>query len=120
MTDLVPPPAATDKPFCEPTQVTLDVGEQATLTFEPVSQDAMFRVGTVAMSKLAQSEYEVELDGETVYGPAPIPPTDIDDLAMTFYPALGFSQRLRVIVRNLKDTTGGRTYSVQPVGYEVM
>jgi len=55
-----------------------------------------------------------------VFGPAPIPPTDIDDLQVTFTPALGFSQSMEVIVRNLSATTGERDYSIQPVGYEVM
>jgi len=45
-----------------------------------VQNSAEFRVGTVAISKRPDSEYVVRMDGETVFGPAPIPPTDIDDL----------------------------------------
>lgn len=120
MPDLIPPPTEQDKPFCEPTSVQLASGEEATLTFVPVQNVAEFRIGTVAISKRPESEYVVRMDGETVYGPAPIPPTDIDDLSVTFTPARGFSQELEITVRNLDDATGTRRYSVQPLGYEVM
>ncbi|MFB6087855.1 MAG: hypothetical protein ABEJ85_04980 [Haloarculaceae archaeon] len=98
----------------------LDSQEEARLTFHPVRSPAEFLLGTVAISKRPESEYEVRMDDETVYGPAPIPPTDIDDLAVTWSPAREFNQSLEVIVRNLDDTTGSRRYSLQPIGYEVM
>jgi|AntDeeMetagen681_2_1112603.scaffolds.fasta_scaffold22937_2 hypothetical protein len=120
MPELIPAPAETDRPFCEPTSVSLDSNEEATLTFRPVTNDAEFRIGTVAISKRPDSEYVVRMDEEVVFGPAPIPPTDIDDLAVTFTPARGFEQSLSITVRNLQDTTGERLYSIQPVGYEVM
>ena len=120
MPALIPQPAETDRPFCEPTSVTLGSNEEATLTFHPVQNTAEFRIGTVAISKRPDSEYVVRMDGEVVYGPAPIPPTDIDDLSVTFTPARGFEQSLSITVRNLQDTTGDRLYSIQPVGYEVM
>ncbi len=120
MPGIVPAPSETDRPFCEPTSVALGSNEEATLTFWPVQNSAEFRVGTVAISKRPDSEYVVRMDGETVFGPAPIPPTDIDDLQVTFTPARGFSQELEITVRNLDDSTGGRLYSVQPLGYEVM
>jgi len=120
MPDLIPPPSDQDRPFCEPTSVSLASGEEATLTFVPVQNSAEFRIGTVAISKRPESEYVVRMDGEVVFGPAPIPPTDIDDLQVTFTPARGFTQELEITVRNLDDTTGSRLYSIQPVGYEVM
>lgn len=120
MPDLIPPPTADDRPFCEPTSVQLGSNTEATLTFVPVQNDAEFRIGTVAMSKRPESEYIVRMDSEVVYGPAPIPPTDIDDLEVTFTPARAFSQSLELTVRNLENTTGTRRYSVQPIGYEVM
>ena len=120
MPDLIPAPTKNDRPFCEPTSVSLGSNEEATLTFHPVQQDAEFRIGTVAISKRPDSEYVVRMDDEVVYGPAPIPPTDIDDLAVTFTPARGFEQSLSITVRNLQDTTGERLFSIQPVGYEVM
>jgi len=117
---MLPAPKTDDRPFCEPASVLLAAGEEATLRFEPVQNSAEFRIGTVAISKRPESEYVVRMDDETVYGPAPIPPTDIDDLEATFIPARGFEQSLEIIVRNLSDTTGTRRYSLQPVGYEVM
>jgi len=120
MPALIPEPEPTDRPFAETASVSLASGEEVTLEYQPVSNDTMFRVGTVAVSKRADTEYVVRMDDEVVFGPAPIPPTDIDDLQVTFTPALGFSQSMEVIVRNLSATTGERDYSIQPVGYEVM
>ncbi|GAA0276961.1 hypothetical protein [Halobacterium noricense] len=120
MPELIPPPSPDDRPFCEPTSVLLGSNTEATLTFVPVQNDAEFRIGTVAMSKRGESEYVVRMDDEVVFGPAPIPPTDIDDLEVTFTPARAFSQKLELTVRNLSGTTGERRYSIQPVGYEVM
>jgi len=120
MPNLIPEPDPDDRPFAETASVSLEGGEEVRLEYEPVSNDAMFRVGTVAVSKREDTEYVVRMDGEEVFGPAPVPPTDIDDLQVTFVPALGFEQSLEVVVRNLSATTGTRQYSIQPVGYEVM
>ena len=117
---MVPWPDEADRPFCEPASVTLGALTEATLTFEPVRNSAEFRVGTLAISKRPESEYVVRMDDEVVFGPSPIPPTDIDDLQVTFTPARGFSQQLEVTVRNIRETAGERRYSIQPVGYEVM
>lgn len=119
MPALIPAPSPGDRPFCEPVSVLLGSQEEATLRFSPTQSDAEFRIGTVAMSKRPESEYVVRMDEEVVYGPAPIPPTDIDDLQVTFTPARAFSQSLELTVRNLQDSTGDRRYSIQPVGYEV-
>jgi len=51
MPALIPEPEPTDRPFAETASVSLGSGEEVTLTYEPVSNDAMFRVGTVAVSK---------------------------------------------------------------------
>ncbi len=120
MPNLIPEPSTDDRPFAETVSVSLESGEEARMEFEPVSNDALFRVGTVAISKREETEYELRMDGETVFGPAPVPPTDVDDLQVTFVPALGFEQSLEVVVRNLSATTGTRQYSIQPLGYEVM
>ncbi|MDH5019031.1 hypothetical protein [Halobacterium rubrum] len=120
MPALIPEPDPGDRPFAETASVSLAGGEEIRLEYQPTSNDAEFRVGTVAISKRADTEYVVRMDGETVFGPAPIPPTDIDDLQVTFIPALGFSQSMEVVVRNLSATTGDRDYAIQPVGYEVM
>ena len=120
MPALIPEPTEQDRPFAETASVDLASGEEITLTYQPVSNDAEFRVGTVAISKREDTEYVLRMDDEVVFGPAPVPPTDVDDLQVTFTPALGFSQSLEVIVRNLSATTGERSYAIQPLGYEVM
>ncbi|QCP90395.1 hypothetical protein [Haloarcula marismortui] len=115
---IVPQPAADDVPYNDPISRSLDPGSQLTVTFEPTKQVTEFVLPILAVSKHPNSSYEVWQDGEKIYGPAPIPPTDIDDLTATWLPARRFSSKLRIIVRNLGDTTT-RTYSIQPIGWEV-
>lgn len=114
---IVPTPAAGDIPFNQPVTKTLGPLEQATVRYRPRTNPAEFYLPIVAISKQAESSYEVKLDDKTVYGPASVPPTDVDDLSATFIPARQFSQTLEVIVTNLSETTS-RTYTVQPVGWE--
>lgn len=120
MPAVVPEPDADDRPVNEPTSVALGSNQEATLTWRPAQQVGTIVLPTVAISKRPDSEYVVRIDGETVFGPAPIPPTDIDDLAPTFLPAYELQQELTLIVRSFQQTTGDRTYHVQPVGYEVV
>ncbi len=110
-------PAEDALPFNAPTAVTLDVGEQATVTFEPEKRVTEFVLPIMAVSKHSDTTYTVRTDDETVFGPAPVPPTDPDDLQQTFYPPQRFDQSLTVEVANV----GGRAavYVVQPVGWEV-
>jgi len=117
VTAIVPEPHPEAVGYNDPISRRLDPGQQLTVTFSPDQQVSEFVLPILAMSKHPNSSYEVWMDDEIVYGPAPIPPTDIDDVAATFVPAKSFSSSLRVIIRNLDDNTT-RTYSVQPIGWE--
>ena len=113
-----PEPGAHDIPYNDPISRELDGGQKLTVEFEPAQRVTEFVLPILAISKHPDSSYEVWLDGEPVYGPAPIPPTDVDDLVTTFYPAKRFATRMKVIVRNLSANTP-RSYSIQPIGWEV-
>ncbi|WP_280585381.1 hypothetical protein [Halorubrum sp. Boch-26] len=117
MTDVVPAPSADDIPVNEPVTVDIGAGQQATVTYTARQRtNEGFVLPTVAVSKRSQSSYEISADDEQIYGPAGIPPTDIDDLAVCFVPAYEFEQELEVQVTNLSDTS--REYHIQPMGYE--
>jgi len=118
MSDVVPPPSEYATPVNEPVTAEIAAGGRATFTFEPTQRNTPgFVMPIVAASKLPDSSYTVKFDGRRVFGPASAPPTDIDDLGVTFYPAYEFEEKLEVIVENLADS-GSRTYTVQPVGYQ--
>ena len=109
--------AAVEPVTGEPVTVDIGPGQQATVTFTARQRtNDGFVLPTVAVSKRSQSSYEITMDDEEVYGPASIPPTDIDDLGVCFVPAYEFEQELEVQVANLSDTE--REYHVQPIGYE--
>jgi len=111
-----PQPADGDLPFNEPVAVTLQPSELAQLTFEPKQNSTTFVLPILAVSKHPGTEYRVKADGEVVYGPAPVPPTDIDDLQVTFIPARKFENSLLVEVVNVGNQE--HRYAVQPVGWE--
>jgi len=115
---IVPEPAADDVPYNDPITRTVDPGEQLTVEFSPTQQVTQFILPLLAISKHPASSYEAWMDGKRVYGPAPVPPTDIDDLGATFIPAHRFSSSLTIYVRNLSDATT-RQYTIQPIGWEV-
>ena len=115
--EVTPAPEPGDVPLNEPVSVDLAGGEQATVTFTASTRtNEGFILPILAASKFSQSTYEVALDDENIYGPASIPPTDIDDLGVCWIPAWDFSQEIEVTVTNLSDTQ--RRYDVQPVGFE--
>ena len=114
----VPEPTATDLAYNKVSSATLNGGEKLTTTFVPDGHSGTFVLPTLAISKHVNSSYEVRLDGNTVFGPAAIPPTDIDDLGVTWLPALQFTTELKLIVKNLDSAA--HTYHVQPVGWEVL
>ena len=103
-------------PVNEPVTVTLNSGEEATVSFAPIKQVTEHVVVTLAASKSADTTYEVQMDDQTVFGPASIPPTDIDDTVQTFVPPRDFRQECKVRVSNLGSST--KTYHVQLIGYE--
>lgn len=103
-------------PVNEPVTVTLNSGEEASVTFSPIKQVSEHVVITLAVSKSADTTYTIEMDGTAVFGPASIPPTDIDDSVQTFMPPRDFSQHCKVKISNLGSST--TTYHVQLVGFE--
>lgn len=112
----VPTPTADATPFNEPATVRLEGGEKATAEFSTVQAVTELQVPVVAVSKHPQSVYVVSADGRNRYGPADIPPTDIDDLQVCFLPALTFGNTLTVEVTNL--SASARDYHIQPIGWE--
>ncbi|MFC6796173.1 hypothetical protein ACFQFH_19915 [Halobaculum halobium] len=111
----VPEPDPDDVPFNEPYTAELDDGEKVTVTFTPEQSGSVFYLPILAISKVRGTIYEIRDDGSTQYGPAAIPPTDIDDMTVTFAPAKRFRDS-QVIIRN---TSGApQTYHIQPVGFE--
>ncbi|MFC7069486.1 hypothetical protein [Halobaculum lipolyticum] len=114
--DWVPAPAPDDVPFNEPYTADLDDGEKVTVTFTPEQSGSVFYLPVLAISKVRGTIYEVRDDGSTQYGPAAIPPTDIDDTTVTFAPAKQFRDSLEVIIRN--NSGAPQTYHIQPIGFE--
>lgn len=105
-----------DDHFNEATSVTLDPGQKGTITFEPEDRQSDYYLPMLAASKIEDSEYEILTDGTTTFGPAPIPPTDIDDDNQTFIPPETFSDYCDVEISNLGSNT--QTYIVQAKGWE--
>ena len=116
MTALVPQPSDGDLPFNEPVTVTLGPSEFAQLKFTPQQTSTTFVLPILAASKEPGTEYRVKADGDVVYGPASVPPTDIDDLQVTFLPARKFETKLLVEIANVGAKE--HRYTVQPVGWE--
>jgi hypothetical protein len=113
---IVPQPAAGDSPVNEPITRDVAAGTRLTARFVPEQRNTTFVLPIVAVSKRPNTTYEVRMDGNTVYGPAPVPPTDPDDLGVVWMPARQFSQSLEVVIRNLGSSE--RPYVIQPVGWE--
>lgn len=109
-------PDDNDVPVNETAAVTLDSGQEAVVTFSPIQNITEHAVIVLAVSKQKDTTYTIEMDGGEVYGPAAIPPTDIDDTVQTFIPPRSFSSECRVKVANTGAST--RTYHVQLIGYE--
>jgi len=112
----IPEPGPDDVPFNEPYTAELEDGEKVTVTFTPEQSGSVFFLPVLAISKVRGTIYEIRDDGSTQYGPAAIPPTDIDDLTSTFVPAKQFRDSLEVIIRN--NSGNPQTYHIQPVGFE--
>lgn len=106
-----------DQPFNETESVTIDSGQEGSVTFTLTGSRSRFFLPTLAISKKGGTTYELELDGQTVYGPAGIPPTDVDDDSDTFRPPEYFERKATVTITNT-SANDGRTYFVQLVGWE--
>ena len=92
----------------------IPAGSKATFRFTPDASG--MELDAIAASKYRGLTYEVRVDGDQRYGPAPIPPTDIDNLATTHNPRLPVDRELKMIVRNPSDTD--RYVSAQIRGIE--
>lgn len=114
---LVPCPDPGDAPFNETVSATLSPGQKLTAEFEPEQTETRMHMPILAVSKYRNMSYEATADGERIYGPSRIPPTDIDDLSVTFVPAKSFRSSLTVEVSNL-DPNADRFVVVQPLGWE--
>ncbi len=108
------PPDATS--FNAPSTVELEPGERANIEYVPTRSGTTFKLPILAISGWPGSTYEIKADGQKIYQEAEVPPTDIDDLAQTFYPPESFESTLMVRIRNVGAQT--RTYTVQPIGWE--
>lgn len=113
---LAPRPTPSATRINEPVTATLPPNEKATFTFDAKGRTSDLVIPIVAISKLPSFTYEVRSDGSPQYGPARIPPTDIDDLSVCFIPALEFSETLVVEVANLSPNE--RTVHAQLIGWE--
>ncbi|WP_336001452.1 hypothetical protein [Halorientalis halophila] len=102
--------------LCEPETVSLESGQKATIEFEPKKSGTVVRVVTLAISKFPDSSYRIELDGNDEYGPAALPPTDVDDMAGMWRPAKRANNSITVTIKNLSQNP--RTYHTQLVGWE--
>lgn len=89
-------------PVNEATGEEVKSGQRGEFEFTPDASG--MAVDVVAASKFRGLTYEVVVDEDSRYGPAPIPPTDIDNLTTTHNPRLEVSRTLRVIVRNPSPT----------------
>lgn len=113
---LVPEPSEGDVPINEPATVTLDPGDRGTVKFTTKNRVSELILPTIAASKYPNCVYKIRADAVDRYGPATVPPTDVDDLGICFVPALKFSDSLTVEITNLGDIK--RTVAVQPIGWE--
>lgn len=116
---LVPCPDPDDAPFNETVSAELAPGQKLTAKFTPEQSETRMYLPILAVSKYPNMSYEASADGEPIYGPSRVPPTDVDDLSVTFVPAKSFTRSLTVEVTNL-DGSVTRTVVVQPVGWEVV
>jgi len=116
MSEVVPTPDADDLPFNDPYRVNLDPGKRLTVTFQPDQRSTTFRLPILAISAHPEMHYRVRVD-ETVRFDAPYPPTDPDDMTVTFVPCISFNRSLEVVVENLSDSAT-RNVVVQPIGWE--
>lgn len=114
--EVVPKPESSDIPFNAPVRRRLDPGERLVATFEPEQNTTEFHCPALGASKHPEMRYVVWSDDSKRYDAA-VPPTDIDDMGVTFMPALQFTRELKVVVENLSGSST-RPVAVQPVGWE--
>lgn len=117
--NVVPEPDGNDVSVHETASVDLEPGQKVEVVMQPDSQGSLHRIPIVAVTKHSDATYQIDIDGNTErFGPSPVPPTDIDDLAVTFLPALRLQNELRIIVRDVRSTGNPRQYVMQVIGWE--
>lgn len=114
--NVFPAPDAADVSFNSPYSVDLSDGQEATVSYSPQQAGSTFFLAALGVTKATGTVYEVRADGDTIFGPAEIPPTDVDDMTVTWLPCKQFQGSLTVIISNVSGQT--RTYHVQPIGFE--
>lgn len=115
---VVPEPSADDTPVHEAAAVGLEPGEKVTVTLSPSTSGSLHRIPIVAISKRSEATYEIEVDGTRRFGPVGLPPTDVDDLGVTFYPALRLRREMKITVRDVRETGNERRYLMHVIGWE--
>jgi hypothetical protein len=94
--------------------VNLPAGQKGVFVFKPDASGMW--VDMVAASKYRGLTYEIKVDGDLRYGPAPIPPTDVDDSGVTHKPPMEVDRQLTLTVRNPSGTD--RAVDAQIRGWE--
>jgi hypothetical protein len=89
-------------PVNQATGAEIPAGSKAAFEFTPDASG--MEIDTVAASKYRGLTYTVKVDGEIRFGPAPIPPTDVDDLSTTHNPRVEVDRQLRILVKNPSAT----------------
>lgn len=115
---LVPQPAPDDVGVHEVAAAYLAPGEKVTVTLKPETSGNLHRIFSVPMSRHANATYEVVIDGTTRFGPAPSPPTEVDDLGVTFVPTLRLQRSMELIIRDTRTTGNERPYLMHVLGWE--
>lgn len=101
-------------------RLELQPGEKGTVEVRPDNQQSTHYVPTVAISKHPDATYGIKVDETWRFGPhAAAPPTDVDDLEVTFYRALEMENSVEVVVRDVRTTGATREYEMHVIGYEV-
>lgn len=103
----------------QPETVNLNGLEKATITFEPERSNTDLALYCLAASKRADTTYKIKIDDATRWGPARIPPSDIDDKAVVWMPPEEVRRSVTVEVTNVRENSGTRTYHVLPLGWEM-
>lgn len=89
-------------PVNEADGTTIPAGSRADFSFSPDASG--MELDAIAASKYQGLTYEVRVDSDQRFGPAPIPPTDIDNMVTTHNPRMSVSRDVTITVRNPSST----------------
>lgn len=113
----IPCPQPGDNPVNTAAGGEVPPGSKIVIEFEPEQRSTTFRMPVLAISKYPDAEYSIKADGEQIFGPAPVPPTDVDDLDVCFIPAVTWGSSIEVTARNLSEQST-RMFTAQLIGWE--